>query len=226
MECLIVDDDQLICDLLDHFCSKVEEIRNVTTTNSGFESINLINRNIFDIIFLDYNLPDVTGDKILTVIPDDTAVIMITAHREFAAEAYNYEKIVDYLVKPFDFTRFFRSVQQAEKFLAGKSREQSHLFVRDGTKLVKINLNDVLYFKAEANYVAIVTSEKRILTLMTLKELVKRLPKSFQRVHRSYVVNLHKVDLIEIGTVKVRENEIPVSGTYEKKLMARINLLN
>lgn len=226
MQCLIVDDDQLICDLLDHFCSKVEEITNVTTTNSGFESINLINRNIFDIVFLDYNLPDVTGEEILALIPSDTAVVMITAHKEFAAESYNYENIVDYLVKPFDFSRFFRSVQQAQKFLSGKSSEQSQLFVRDGTKLVKIDLNQVLFFKAEANYVAIVTAEKRILTLMTLKELVKRLPKSFQRVHRSYIVNLHKIDTIEIGSVRINQNDIPVSNTYEKKLLARINLLN
>lgn len=226
MQCLIVDDDQLICDLLDHFCSKAEEIGEVTTTNSGFECINLINRNIFDIVFLDYNLPDVTGEEILALIPDDTAVVMITAHREFAAESYNYENIVDFLVKPFDFARFFRSVQQAQKFLSGKSSEQSHLFVRDGTKLVKIDLSQVLFFKAEANYVAIVTAEKRILTLMTLKELVKRLPKSFQRVHRSYIVNLQKIDTIEIGSVKINQNEIPVSNTYEKKLLARINLLN
>jgi len=226
MQCLIVDDDQLICDLLEHFCSKTQEISHVTTTNSGFESINLINRNIFDVIFLDYNLPDVTGEEILTMIPNDTAVVMITAHKEFAAEAYNYEKIVDFLVKPFDFARFFRSVEQAQKFLSGKSREVSHLFVRDGTKLVKIDLHNVLYFKAEANYVAIVMEGRKILTLMTLKELVKRLPKTFQRVHRSYIVNLNKIDTIEVGSVVVRQNVIPVSNTYEKKLLSRINLLN
>ncbi|MCB0686056.1 MAG: response regulator transcription factor [Saprospiraceae bacterium] len=226
MQCLIVDDDQLICDLLGHFCDKVEEIRDVTTTNSGFESINLINRNVFDLVFLDYNLPDVTGEEILSLIPNDTAVVMITAHKEFAAEAFSHEKIVDYLVKPFDFARFFRSVQQAEKYLSRKSVEQSQLFVRDGTKLVKIDLSSVLLFKAEANYVAIVTLERRILTLMTLKELVKRLPKSFQRVHRSYVVNLHKIDTIEVGLVKISEHDVPVSSTYEKKLLSKIKLLN
>ena len=226
MQCLIVDDDPLICDLLDHFCSKVEEINSITTTNSGFESINLINQNSFDIIFLDYNLPDVTGQEVLSLIPDQTAVVMITANKEFAAVAYNYEKIVDYLVKPFDFTRFFRAFQQAQKFLNGKRKAIDHLFVRDGTKLIKIELAEVLYCKSEANYVSIVSPGRKLLTLMTLKDLVRKLPDYFQRVHRSYIVNITKIDSIEVGSLKVAQQEIPISHSYEKKLLNKINLLN
>ena len=226
MHCLIVDDDQLICDLLDHFCSKVEDVTDVTTTNSGFESVNLINRNLFDIIFLDYNLPDVTGRQILELIPEETAVVMITANREFAAESYGYDKIVDYLVKPFDFSRFYRAVKQAQKFLAGKTREVNHLFVRDGSKLVKIELKEVLYIKAEANYVSVVMQDRKVLTLMTLKELVKKLPEYFQRVHRSFVVNISKIDTIEVGSLKINQVEIPISNSYEKILLNKINLLN
>lgn len=226
MHCLIVDDDQLICDLLDHFCDKVEDILDVTTTNSGFESVNLINRNFFDIIFLDYNLPDVTGREILELIPDDTAVVMITANKEFAAEAFDFDKIVDYLVKPFDFSRFLRSVKQAEKYLAGRKKEVNHLFVRDGTKLVKIELREVLFFKAEANYVSVVMPDKKVLTLMTLKELVKKLPDYFQRVHRSFVVNINKIDTIEVSSLKIQQFTIPISNSYEKILLNKINLLN
>ncbi len=226
MHCLIVDDDQLICDLLDHFCDKVDDILDVTTTNSGFESVNLINRNFFDLIFLDYNLPDVTGREILELIPDDTAVVMITANKEFAAEAYDYDKIVDYLVKPFDFSRFLRSVKQAQKYLSGRKKEVNHLFVRDGTKLVKIDLREVLFFKAEANYVSVVMADRKVLTLMTLKELVKKLPDYFQRVHRSFVVNLNKIDTIEVSSLKIHQFEIPISNSYEKILLNKINLLN
>jgi DNA-binding LytR/AlgR family response regulator len=226
MHCLIVDDDQLICDLLDHFCNKVEEVGNVTSSNSGFESINLINQNTFDIIFLDYNLPDVTGQEILSLIPDHTAVVMITSNREFAATAYNYDKIVDYLLKPFDFSRFFRSIQQSQKYLVGKRQNIDQLFVREGTKLMKIDLKNVLYCKSEANYVSIVSESRRILTLMTIKDLVRKLPEYFQRVHRSYVVNINKIDTIELGTLKIGLHEIPISHSYDKKLHAKINLLN
>ncbi|NND32134.1 MAG: response regulator transcription factor [Saprospiraceae bacterium] len=226
MKCLIVDDDQLICDLLEHFCSKADEIGSVTTTNSGFESVNLINQNTFDVIFLDYNLPDITGKEILPLVPDATAVVMITSNKEFAATAYNYDKIVDYLVKPFDFTRFFRSVQQAQKFLSETHKDPDHLFVRDGTKLTKIQLSQILYCKSEANYVAIVSSSRRVLTLMTLKDLVRKLPRNFQRVHRSYIVNIGKVDSIEGGALRVGQQKIPVSSSYEKELLEKINLLN
>lgn len=226
MQCLIVDDDQLICDLLEHFCSKVAEINSITTTNSGFESINLINQNTFDIIFLDYNLPDVTGQEILSLIPDHSAVVMITANREFAAVAYSYDKIVDYLVKPFDFTRFFRSIQQAQKFIGGKKKMIDHIFVRDGTKLIKVELAEVLYCKSEANYVSIISEGRKILTLMTLKDLARKLPAYFQRIHRSYIVNIRKIDSIEVGSLKINQQEIPISHSYEKELLNKINLLN
>ncbi|MBK8506645.1 MAG: response regulator transcription factor [Saprospiraceae bacterium] len=198
------------------FCSKVEEIESITTTNSGFESINLFNQNTFDIIFLDYNLPDVTGQEILSLIPDHTAVVMITANKEFAAMAYGYDKIVDYLVKPFDYTRFFRSIQQAQKFISGKRKVIDRIFVRDGTKLIKVELAEVLYCKSEANYVSIVSVGRKILTLMTLKDLARKLPDYFQRIHRSYIVNITKIDSIEVGSLKVAQQEIPISHSYEK----------
>ena len=130
MKCLIVDDDQFICDLLEHFCSKIDDIKTVTTTNSGFESINLINQNNFDLVFLDYDLPDVTAREILPLIPEETGVVMITANKEFAAVAYDYVKIVDYLVKPFDFTRFFRATQRAREFLSGRLKKPAQLIVK------------------------------------------------------------------------------------------------
>jgi DNA-binding LytR/AlgR family response regulator len=146
MKCLIVDDDPLICDLLEHFCSKINEVSSITTSTSGFEAINLINTSIFDVIFLDYNLPDLTGQDILEVIDKNTAVVMITSNKDFASESYNYDQIVDFLVKPIDFTRFFRGFQKAQTYAAGKDKKDSRLFIKDGNKLVKIDLGDVCYF--------------------------------------------------------------------------------
>lgn len=225
MQGLIIDDDPLICDLLEHFCGKIPEITSVTTTNSGFESVNLINGNSFDIIFLDYNLPDITGKDILSVIPASTPVIMITSNKDFAPDSYNYDQIVDFLVKPVDFARFFKSFQKAQQFLSSPEKE-ARLFIKDGTKLVKIDLRDVLYFKSEANYVSVAMSKKKILSLMTLKDLEKKLPGYFQRVHRSYIVNLNKVETIEPGALVIDAVEIPISDSYEKEFLKKINLLN
>ena len=110
MNCLIVDDDPLICDLIEHFCSKTEEVSSVLTTQSGFEAVTLIQSNSFDLIFLDFDLPDITGKDILKVLNKETNVIMITSKSEFAAESYDYDQIVDFLVKPIDFSRFYKAV--------------------------------------------------------------------------------------------------------------------
>lgn len=158
MKCLIVDDDPLICDLLEHFCSKVDEIKSVTTTVSGFESINLINSSTFDLILLDYNLPDITGKDILDLNPNST-VIMVTSNKDFALDSYNYPKIVDFLVKPLDFPRFYKGFLRAKEFISANRKipeKEARLFIKEGGKLVKIKLKEVAYFKSEANYISII----------------------------------------------------------------------
>ncbi|HOY13645.1 MAG TPA: LytTR family DNA-binding domain-containing protein [Saprospiraceae bacterium] len=226
MNCLIVDDDQLICTLLSHFCSKVTEIESITTANSGFEAIHLINNNRFDVIFLDFNLPDLTGREMVKIIPKETPVIMITSNKEFAAESYAFENILDYLVKPINFDRFFQAVQKLTKVIPSKKTENETLFVRDGNKLVKVDLKEVQFFKSEANYLAIVQDGRKLLTLMALKDIEPKLPDYFQRVHRSFIVNINKIDVIETGFVKIMGHQIPVSNSYDKLLLTKINLLN
>ncbi|PKQ43657.1 LytR/AlgR family response regulator transcription factor [Confluentibacter flavum] len=226
MKCLIVDDDPLICDLIEHFCSKIDDITSVTTTTSGFECINLINRHNFDLIFLDFNLPDITGKDILEIIGANSAVIMITSYQAFGAESYNYNQIVDFLVKPVDFPRFFKAFQKAKNYVSKQKEKESRLFIKDGNKLVKIELSEVIYFKSEANYISVVLHDKKILTLMTLKDLESKLPEFFFRVHRSYIVNLNKIDFINNNVIEMGKDYIPVSQSYEKELLTKINLLN
>ncbi|MBK8635530.1 MAG: response regulator transcription factor [Saprospiraceae bacterium] len=226
MNCLIVDDDQLICTLLSHFCSKVTEIESISTANSGFEAIHLINNNRFDVIFLDFNLPDLTGREMVKIIPKETPVIMITSNKEFAAESYAFENILDYLVKPINFDRFFQAVQKLTKVIPPKKTENETLFVRDGNKLVKVDLKEVQFFKSEANYLAIVQEGRKLLTLMALKDIESKLPDYFQRGHRSFIVNSNKIDVIESGFVKILGHQIPVSNSYDKLLLTKINLLN
>lgn len=226
MKCLIVDDDPLICDLIEHFCSKIDDITSVTTTTSGFECINLINRSSFDLIFLDFNLPDITGKDILEIISPNSAVIMITSFEAFGADSYNYNQIVDFLVKPIDFPRFYKGFQKVKNYFSKQHEKDSRLFIKDGNKLVKIELEEVVYFKSEANYISVVLKDKKILTLMTLKDLIPKLPDFFFRVHRSFIVNLNKIDFINNSTIEIGKDSIPISQSYEKELLTKIKLLN
>jgi len=226
MNCLIVDDDPLICDLLEHFCGKIDEVSGIVVAASGFEAVNHIKGTYFDLVLLDFDLPDITGKDILKTINSATAVIMVTSHKNFASDSYNYDQIVDYLVKPVDFSRFFRGFQKAQSFLAEQRERGSRLFIKEGNKLVKIALEDVKYFKSEANYIAVVLKDQKILTLMTLKDLVPKLPDYFQKVHRSYVVNLNKIDSINNNAIAIGKHHIPVSQRYEKDLLKKIDLLN
>ncbi|MCG9972450.1 MAG: LytTR family DNA-binding domain-containing protein [Candidatus Bathyarchaeota archaeon] len=227
MKCLIVDDDPLICDLLEHFCNKVEQIESVTTASSGFETINLLNSTHFDLIFLDYDLPDINGKDILNVLNPDTSVIMVTSNKDFGSDSYNYEQVIDFLVKPVDFARFYKGFQKALVLREKENTiQKSRIFVKDGSKLVKINLEEVRYLKSEGNYISLVLKDKKILTLMTLKELEPKLPNYFQKVHRSYMVNLNKIDFIDNDGLEIEKKHIPVSKSYEKELLKKIELLN
>lgn len=226
MHCLIIDDDALICDLLEHFCSKTPEIRAVSKANSGFEAIQLLGQHDFDLIFLDFNLPDLTGKQLVSLIKETTAIVMVTSHTEFAAESYNYNHIVDFLVKPLDYQRFEKAIDQVRQYYSKSHTGPSEIFLRDGNKLVKVRWEDVLYFKSESNYVSVILKDKKILTLMTMKDLEARIPGQFQRIHRSYVVNIAHIESIEAGSCMVGNEQLPISSSYDKSLLAKINLLN
>lgn len=226
MKCLIVDDDPLICDLLEHFCSKIDEIQSISIANTGFETINLINSYDFEIIFLDFDLPDITGKEILKVLQKNVAVIMVTSNKDFASESYNFDQVIDFLVKPLQFPRFFKGFQKARGYLNNKEKQNQRLFVKEGSKLIKVKMEEVKYFKSEGNYISVILQDRKILTLMTMKELEHKLPDFFQKVHRSYIVNLNKIDFIDNKAIEIEKEHIPVSHSFEKELLKKINLLN
>ncbi|RKR08048.1 LytTR family two component transcriptional regulator [Maribacter vaceletii] len=222
MRCLIVDDDPLVCDLLEHFCSKLNMGIEATIATSGFESINLINQSNFDFILLDYDLPDITGKEILSIIKEDTSVIMITSNKDFGHESYNYNQIVDFLLKPIEYLRFCKSIEKIKK----SARPKDHFFLKDGTGLTKVLINDLLYIKSAGNYLEFVMPNKKVMTIMTVKDVLPKLTSSFQRTHRSYIVNMNKVEKVTTNGINIRNSIIPLSKTFETSFMLKLNLLN
>lgn len=226
MRCLIVDDDPLICDLLEHFCTKLDIIFEVTISYSGFESITHINQNNFDLILLDYDLPDITGKEILSVLNKDVPVIMITSNKVFGHESYNYPQIIDYLVKPIEFVRFYKAIKKFKKQVKVGSNKQEHFFIKEGNNLVKILIIDILYIKSAGNYLEFYMVDRRVMTIMTLKEITSKLTSNFQQVHRSYIVNINKVDKVSLDGITISDKIVPLSKTYADEFIKKLNLLN
>lgn len=226
MRCLIVDDDPLVCDLLKHFCSKLEMGIEVTVSNSGFESINLINQIVFDFILLDYDLPDITGKDILSVINQDTPVIMITSNKAFGHESYNFNQVLDYLVKPIEYIRFYKAIEKLKKQKPNTSKNTDYFFLKEGNTLTKILIHDVLYIKSAGNYLEFILSNQKVLTLMTIKDVLPKLPSNFLRTHRSYIVNIDKIEKVSSDGISIQKNTIPLSKSYEEPVLLKLNLLN
>ena len=228
MKGLIVDDDPLICDLLEHFCSKMDAIESVQVANDGFESINLINSQRFDFILLDYDLPDLKGSDLLGVVGADTKVVMVTSHAGFASDSYNYPQIVDFMVKPLDFVRFTKAIQKIQQHLSDQSKTgeaSDEIFVKEGTRLVKVDFKKVLFVKSAGNYAELFFEDSKLLTLMPLKEMEAKLPNYFQRIHRSVIVNVNKIDAINGSSIHIRDHELSISESHQEVLLSKIKRL-
>lgn len=221
LKCLIIDDDPMICDLVKHYCTKINEIDYCIIANTGADGLQLLSNQEFDLLFLDYHLPDMTGHSILEIKSKTLPVIMITSEKEFAVISYDYDEIIDFLVKPLQFERFQKAVhrlkepESASKSLV--SANQDICYIKDGTKYIKTNYKDILYLKAEENYVSFICTDKTILSLVPLKSVETNLPSYFMRVHRSFIINVEKVDSTSLEEIKIGTHSIPISQKYKKE---------
>jgi DNA-binding LytR/AlgR family response regulator len=234
MKCLVADDDLLVCETVETWLAKVEGITYCLTATDGLTALNLISTGDIDLVFLDLQMPALDGEALLRSIPPHLPIIVISASDSFGAKSYEYG-VVDYLVKPLEFTRFFKAVQRAKDAHAARSekpkeataaKQDNILFVRDGTQLVKLDLKKLLYIKAEANYVSFVGESQQIMSLMSMKRVEELLGPSFLRIHRSWMVNWRKIDRVETGLVTIQGKKIPVGENYRDALTAKLNAVN
>ncbi len=230
LKCLVIDDDPLICDLIQHFCSKVRQVDFCLAADNALDGLNLLTSQPFDLLFLDYNLPDLSGQSLLEMKQADTPVVMVTSHASFAAASYNYRDVVDFIVKPISFERFYRSIERVLE-RSGKSEPPASpendktLFVKDGNKLIRIQFDKISFIKSESNYVVFNVEDKPVMSLISLKELATKLPANFVRIHRSYMVNINKIDFITAEAVGVKNNTLPIGSKYKSDLMNKVTEL-
>jgi len=222
MHVLIADDDVLVTDQLRHFAEKLGA-SSVAVVHSGGEALTALRRGGIDLLVLDVHMPGLTGPELLATLGGTLPVIIVSGDRSFAVESYRYN-VVDYLLKPVDLAAFARAWTKATGRSAPAPAAQS-VFVRAGNDIVRLDLEDVRYIRSESNYVRFVLADREVTSLMNLKDLERKLPPGFVRVHRSYIVNLRHVDKLDSQDIKIGRTLVPVSDSYREELLRRLALL-
>ena len=226
--CLIVDDEPLARNLLKEYASKVAYLDLKGTCSNALEAIDFLRQQPVDMMFLDIQMPDLTGISFLKALQKKPLVIFTTAYSEYALESYDLD-VVDYLLKPITFERFMRAVDKVSQrivtgstiaFVSEKppSTESSDfIFIKDGTKLVKVKWEDILYIEGLKDYVTIHTPDRKIITLQRLKVLETQLPADkFIRIHNSFIVAVSAINVIYKNEVQVGKAMLPISDSYKK----------
>lgn len=214
-KCLLIDDDPLILDLLQHYCEKSELVSYSIACDHATNGLRLLSSESFDLVFLDYNMPDMNGKAFLDLKQDDSKVIMVTSETDFAVESYSYDDVVDYLLKPVSFEKFEQALKKNSSTTPQTKSTKELIYVKDGRKWIPLKFDEILYIKSDSNYLQIKAVNQSVMTLMKLTEMEEVLPSSFYRIHRSYIINSKFIDFISTHELSVSGHLIPISNSYK-----------
>ncbi len=225
IRCLVVDDEPLALDILEDYIKKTPFLELVKTTTSAIEGLSLVQNDSIDLVFLDVQMPELTGLQFLKIMNGKCDVILTTAYPQYALDGYDLN-VTDYLLKPIAFDRFYKAVQKVLPHhtnnpasltpeTTSNTANNDFIFVKTEYKIQKIYLNDILYIEGLKDYISIFTKEERIITLQNMKKMEEVLPSGrFVRVHKSYIIALDKIDSIERSRIQILEKTIPIGDTY------------
>ena len=222
MRLLIADDDPLIADQLLHFATKLGAEARVVP--DGARALSALKSDPPDAVVLDLHMPGLSGPELLASIGDRVPAIIVSGDSSFALESYRF-RVLDYLLKPVTFDAFARALRKLDAPGPSVNGHDHVVFVRSGTEIARVDLREVRFMKSESNYVRFTFADKEITTLMNMRDLERKLPSSFVRVHRSFIVNLDHVDRLDSNDIKVGRALVPVSDSYREELLSRLRLL-
>ncbi len=233
MNCLLVDDEPLALQLLEQFASKVPFLKICGKCSSAAEALAVMENDEIDVLFIDIQMPDVTGIQFVKSLSRKPFVIFTTAYQEHATESYEIDAI-DYLVKPFAFERFLKAANKAQEQFNLRRKtadalahaEADVLFVKSEYQVLRVNIPDIMYVEGLKDYIKIYAGPKPILTLQSLRAIEERLPPYFMRVHKSFIVNLKKIDSVQRNEILIGQREIPVGNTFREAFMSYIEKRN
>lgn len=229
MNCIVVDDEEFSRDVIKHFVNKTDTLELVAECESAGDAFTVLKKNDIDIVFLDVEMPEMSGLDLVKALDDMPQIILVTSRPNYAVEAFEYS-ITDFLVKPVNYARFLKAVSKAENNLKAASvtveNKTDEVFVKTDSKMVKLKFSEIIFIEALSDYVIINTPKRKYIIHSTMKGLEKKLPeKEFSRVHRSYIVNMLKIESIEDSHVLVPGKALPIGASYKSKFMKKLNLL-
>jgi two-component system, LytTR family, response regulator len=223
INCIIVEDEPLALKRTKEYVGKISYLNLLHSFDNGFEAIGFLKKQQVDLIFLDIKMDELTGIQLLESLERKPYVIVTTAYSEYALIGYELN-VIDYLLKPFSIERFIQAVEKVSVQLDKTFNDnRDFFFVKTEYRIEKIFFQNILFIEGMRDYRCIQTDTKKILTLQTFTDLEKELPKSkFCRVHKSYIVTLNKIDLIERNRIKIKDTLIPISETYRENFYLMI----
>ncbi len=237
MNCIIIDDEATARLIIGQMCTSIKNLIVLDEFPNAIQAIKYLNQNEVDLIFLDIHMPEFTGFDFIQTLKNPPKIILTTSDPKFAIEAFEYDCIVDYLVKPITQERFQKAIKKAESFTNKSTNAIStsekvetssgnDLYVNIDRRLIKIDIPSIYLIEAKGDYILIKTEDKNYTVHSTLKKIEDKLPDHlFLKVHRSFVINTKKIIDIEDNSVLIKKDVIPVSRSNRPELMKRLNLL-
>jgi DNA-binding LytR/AlgR family response regulator len=226
MKCLIIDDEPLAQRVVEKYAEEIPSLEIVKKCSNALDALEILEEQRIDLVFLDINMPKLSGLEFLRSLKHPPMVIITTAYAEFAIQGYELN-VLDFLMKPFSMERFLKAVQKAEKLIRPQSHqamkrapsgeaEDQFIFVKSSKKTYRISLNDILYIEALGDYVKIFTTDRMIVSYQSMKNLEAILsPKQFPRIHKSFIVSLARIDMIEGNQVRLKDRYIPIGTNFK-----------
>lgn len=226
MNCIIIDDEPLAIDLLESYVSKIEDLTLIGSFNNPLDALKLLRDTAsVDLLFLDIQMPEITGVEFKKIISSDVKVIFTTAYSDYAIESYDLNAS-DYLLKPITFQRFLKAIEKVQNKTESSNINNSidYCFVKTEYRHQKLFFSDILFLKGLSDYVAIQTKSGKVLTLQNMKDFESTLPKNrFIRVHKSYIVSIEHINYVERNRIIIDSEHIPIGATYKNTFWERIN---
>jgi two-component system, LytTR family, response regulator len=231
INCIVIDDEPLAVSKLEDFIARVPGLNLLRTFDNAVEALSWLRENRTDLIFLDIQMEQLSGIQFLEATGLNTGIIVTSAYDQYAIKGFELN-VTDYLLKPFSFQRFLKAVNKAAELIILKAdpkkeqeEESRYIFVKTEYRLEKVDIGDILYIEGMKDYLRIVCTTKKIMTLQSFAKLEETLPpKKFCRVHKSFIVSLDKIDSIDRGVVIISKQRIPVSSTYKEIFYEKIGL--
>jgi DNA-binding LytR/AlgR family response regulator len=232
--CLIVDDEPLARELIKGYVAKLENFEIVAECSDAMKALNVLRAKPVDLMFMDIQMPQITGIEFLKTLKHAPKVIITTAYREYALDGFELD-VVDYLLKPITFERFLKSVnkfyqmsQDEVQVVSGQSTDkgtdESFIYVKENKKVIKIYLSEIKYIEGLSEYVQIYTDKRKVIVKTSLTQMEEKLPSEhFLRIHKSYIISVNKIEAFTANTIEIQNKELPIGRSYKNVVL---NLLN